>query len=396
MRLLTHPCFYLVTIGIILAGCSSARKSSSAKMALAQSAIDSIRTLYAPDKRTALFDVTARNGVMAGETNMPAAKAALVQLLQQKHLAYTDSIRVLPDTALGDNTFAVVSVSVANIRIRPGHPNEMATQATLGTPLKVFRKEKGWWLVQTPDKYIGWTEGGGIKLMNAAAAEQWHAAGKAIYIKPYGFAYAAESPAAQTVSDLVFGDVVAFRKQANGFYEIGFPDGRIAYVPDTEIIPLKDWTATLNPTQDNLVSASKKLMGLPYLWGGTSFKGVDCSGFTRTVYFMNGLVLPRDASQQVNIGETVDTGNGWQHLQPGDLLFFGIPARDGRPERIVHVGMWLGGAGNEFIQSSGRVQISSFNAGAPNYDGGELHRFIRAKRVTPKDALYDLRTASFY
>jgi len=396
MHLRKQVCLYTIGIGFFLAGCSTSKRSAAAKNAVAQSAIDSVRKQYAPDKRTALFDVAANGGVITGETNIPAAKTALLQLLQQAHIAYTDSIRVLPDTSLAGNTFAVVSISVANIRIRPGHPNEMATQATMGTPLKVFRKEKGWYLVQSPDKYIGWTESGGIRLMNEDAATQWQAAEKAIYIKPYGFAYTADNTGAQTVSDLVYGDVLAFQKQANGFYETKFPDGRTAYVPAGEIIMFKDWIATLNPTQDNLVSASKKLMGLPYLWGGTSFKGIDCSGFTRTVYFMNGLVLPRDASQQVNIGQTVDTQNGWQNLQPGDLLFFGMPAREGRPERVIHVGMWLGGPNNEFIQSSGRVQISSFNAAAPNYDGSELHRFIRAKRITPKDALYDLRTASFY
>ena len=136
-------------------------------------------------------------------------------------------------------------------------------------------------------------------------------------------------------------------------------------------------------------------MGLPYLWGGTSMKGVDCSGFTKTVYLMNGLVLPRDASQQVHIGEEVDTKAGWHHLQPGDLLFFGSPAKEGQPERVVHVGMWIGG-NNEFIHSAGMVHISSLNPQAPNYDEGEHKRFLRAKRITPQAALKDLRTASWF
>jgi len=361
-----------------------------------QPVIESIRTQYAPDKRTALFDITTSGNVLTGETNLPEAKNALLQQLQNSHITYIDSIHLLPDTALGAHTIAIVSISVANLRAKPGHVNEMVTQATLGTPLKVLKKTGGWYLVQTPDKYIAWTEGGGIRLMDPAARAQWQAADKVIYIKPYGFSYSEENTGSQTVSDLVYGDVLAFRKERNGFYELGFPDGRIAYVPSSDIIPYKEWTASRNPSRESLVSSSKQLMGIPYLWGGTSFKGVDCSGFTRTVYFMNGLILPRDASQQVNVGTEVDTKDGWQNLQAGDLLFFGTPARDGRPERIVHVGMWLGGPNNEFIQSASQVRISSFNTDAPNYDGLELRRFIRAKRVTPKDVLYDLRTASYF
>jgi len=384
----------LTSLILFVQACSPSKQAASASHTSAvQPIIDSIRSIYAPDKRTAIFDVTVNGLTLSGETDLPAAKTALLQALPKQ---YIDSIRTLPDTSPGAYTSAVVSISVANLRAKPGHPNEMVTQATLGVPLKVLKKDRGWYLVQTPDRYIAWTEAGGIKPMNMADAAQWQSLEKAIYIKPYGFAYTTENTDSPTVSDLVYGDVVAFRQQQENFYKIGFPDGRTAYIPAGEITLYKDWAASRQPTKDNLVNAAKKLMGVPYLWGGTSFKGVDCSGFTRTVYFMNGLVLPRDASQQVNIGQEIETKNGWQNLQAGDLLFFGTPARDGRPERVIHVGMWLGGENNEFIQSASKVQVSSFDPKAPNYDGGELHRFLRAKRVTPKDVLYDLRTTTFY
>ena len=177
--------------------------------------------------------------------------------------------------------------------------------------------------------------------------------------------------------------------------EAAFPDGRTAFIPADETVDYQVWMKTRELTTTNLVATAKNLLGLPYLWGGTSFKGVDCSGFTRTVYFMNGLLLPRDASQQATVGMLVDTRNGWDNLQPGDLLFFGSAARQGQPARVVHVGMWIGG-NKEFIHSSGRVMIGSMEPTANNYDEGEHRRFLWARRITPKDAVLDLRETSLY
>lgn len=154
------------------------------------------------------------------------------------------------------------------------------------------------------------------------------------------------------------------------------------------------WQFSRDPTNSNIVAAAKKLLGIPYLWGGTSFKAVDCSGFTKTAYFMNGLVLPRDASQQVALGTEIDTTNNWQHLQPGDLLFFGAKASGTKPERVVHVGMWLGD--KKFIHASGLVQVSSFDPADPGYDANEHRRFLRVKRITPESALFDLRKSQVY
>ncbi|MGV3656698.1 MAG: NlpC/P60 family protein, partial [Chitinophagaceae bacterium] len=291
--------------------------------------------------------------------------------------------------------YALVTVSVANLRSKPGHPAELSTQATLGTPLRVWKAQRGWYYVQTPDHYLAWVDGGGIELMTEAQYANWNRTTKIIYTKPFGFAYAAANKEGATASDLVYGDILQLQKENTTFYEVQFPDGRTAFVTKEEAMPYTQWAATRQPNGQNLVQTAHQLMGLPYLWGGTSFKGVDCSGFTKTVYFMNGLVLPRDASQQVHIGEPVDTKNGWSNLQPGDLLFFGTPAKDGKPERVVHVGMWIGG-NQEFIHSASKVRVSSFNASAPNYDPSELNRFLRAKRITPQAALYDLRKAAAF
>jgi len=387
--------FFILLLGLLMACTTGKSVTESLPATALTSHIEAIRQQFAPDKRTALFQVEPHGHVLFGETNMPAAKVALLERLQVAHIAFTDSIQVLPGHGLEGDNQAIITISVANLRSQPKHSAELATQATLGTPVQVWKQEDGWYLIQTPDKYLAWVDGGGIALKNDSSYSDWQNGEKLLYTHPYGFAYAAPDAAGITVSDLVYGDVLVLKSQTDKFYEVAFPDGRIAYVPAAEATAYKVWTASRQPTENNLVQTSKRLMGVPYLWGGTSFKGVDCSGFTKTVYFMNGLVLPRDASQQVHAGELVDTSNGWENMRPGDLLFFGVPAKDGKPERVVHVGMWIG-ENQEFIHSSGRVRISSMDPAAPNYDAYNLNRFLRAKRIAPQAALLDLRTTALY
>ncbi|WP_162053350.1 C40 family peptidase [Pontibacter pamirensis] len=388
------PFILLLSFLISCAACSTTLQTSAPEAGALQPHVDAVRQQYAPDKRVALFQVEQHGSVLRGETNMPEAKEALLKQLQVANLPYVDSIQVLPEAELGGEHQAVVTISVANLRSQPKHSAELATQATMGTPLQVWKKDGSWYLVQTPDKYLAWVDEGGITLMNSSSFNNWQDGSKLLYTNPYGFAYATPDAAGATVSDLVYGDVMLLEEQAQDFYKVAFPDGRIGYVPVSSAIRYKDWVSSRQPTEENLVQTSKGLLGLPYLWGGTSFKGVDCSGFTKTVYFMNGLVLPRDASQQVHLGELVDTSEGWENMRPGDLLFFGVPAKDGKAERVVHVGMWIGGD-QEFIHSSGKVRVSSMNPASQNFEESELKRFLRAKRVSPKETL-DLRTASLY
>lgn len=337
---------------------------------------------FAPDSRVAMFDILAEtdNGgwILRGETDLSKAKAALLDTLSNLGVSVIDSIKVLPASELNGDTLGIVNNSVANIRSEPSHPAQLVTQATLGMPLKVLKKDGGWYLVQTPDDYLGWIDSGGFEAMTAKEFEVWKTAPKMIYLDVYGFAYEDPSVDSPQTSDLVSGSILELNGTEGDYYHVSYPDGRTGYVSHSEARSFDDWKASVEVTQDRLIQTARTMKGAPYLWGGTSSKGMDCSGFTKTIYFMSGWIIPRDASQQVRAGRPVNTSDGFDNLQPGDLLFFGRPATDSTSQRVVHVGMWIGN--NEFIHSSGRVRISSVDPAAENYDEYNLNRYLETKR----------------
>lgn len=370
---------------LTLVGCQTG--NNNANISEIEQAFSEVKMEYAPDSRVAIFDIEATELkdtiVLKGMTNLPEALNTFKDKLANSNIIYTDSIAVLPSPQLDGKTQGIIALSAANLRSKPKHSAELVTQGTLGMPVTIYKKQGNWYLIQTPDKYIAWVDSGGIVAMDSTAYDKWIESEKLIYTQTFGSSFVETDASQQVVSDLVAGNVLKLLEQQDDFYKVEFPDGRVAYVSKSEAEPYQNWLATLSQSKQSLVETSKTLMGLPYLWGGTSPKGVDCSGFTKTVFFLNGLIIPRDASQQIHQGILVDQDKDFSKLHPGDLLFFGKKATDTTKERIVHVGMWIGN--NEFIHSAGSVHISSVDENAPNYDLYNINRYIRTKRLLNQD-----------
>lgn len=348
--------------------------------------IENIKNVFAPDKRTALFNLEVLDGPsgfrLVGETNQKAAVDSLIIVLNEKGIVATDEVKILPSKDLEGMTKAVINISAANLRSNPKHSAELATQATLGTVVNVLKKEGDWHLIQTPDKYLAWVDPGGIQLMNADDIKRWITADKIMYTNTYGHVYNSEE-GKNRISDIVAGSLLKLLSSDDNFYKIEFPDGRQGYVSKDEGKEYNIWLSNLTFEADSLIATSKTLMGVPYLWGGTSTKGVDCSGYTKTIYYLNGMVIPRDASQQVHAGKPIDSIADFSKLQKGDLLFFGRKATDTTSEKVVHVGMWIGD--NQFIHSSEMVRISSVDKDSPNYDAFNVGRYLRTQRLLNED-----------
>lgn len=326
--------------------------------------LQAIQKQLVPDKRQAVLEIELRDTlqsevVIFGETNLPAAKRQIVNLLNERKISFVDSIRVLPDEKVGEKTWALVNLSVANLRAKPGDASELVSQVLLGTPLKVLDYSNKWYRVQTPEYYIGYLDAGGLKTLTAQELESWKKEERWMYNGISGFVYDVPDYNGEIVSDVVLGDLMVVENAGKDWLRIRFPDGRTGFANKSECIHYPDWI-NLQAKANQIFATARQMMGFPYLWGGTSSKGIDCSGFVKTVFYSKGVILARDASQQAKYGETVDFEN-LDNLQPGDLLFFGRSA-----QRITHVGIYI--SNGDFIHSSGRVHIGSLIQGDPKND----------------------------
>ena len=364
---------YALTFLTLLASCTS-ESADQEVIGL----IDDLKAIYAPDKRVALWDLTFENDSLKGETDQLEAYQELIANLTERKINFIDAVNQLPEKQLGDQFKALVTISVANIRSQPKHSAELATQALMGTPLNVLKEEEGWYLVQTPDRYLSWVDRAGIQLMTEEEMEIWYRSPKLVFTDLIGYVW--KSPDTQEmISDLVAGDILTIENESISHYFVSLPDQRKGWIEKSKVEEWESWIASRNTSPENLIATAKQMMGSPYLWGGTSIKGTDCSGFTKTIFYLNGQIIPRDASQQINEGELIDADKNWDKLQVGDLLFFGEKATSAKKEKVVHVGMWIGNG--EFIHSRGMVRISSFDPENPNYDEYEFNRYLRTKRI---------------
>lgn len=339
--------------------------------------ITSVITTYIPDKRTDIGNIEAYKFnkdtvVLKGETTLEKLRSEIINTLDNQDYFLVDSIVVLPDTSVNKRYLGLATLSVINLRKEPDHSSELVSQAIMGTPVMLLKEEGSWYLVRTPDKYISWTERSSVRAVTAGEMKEWRNAERVIFEKNSGWLF---SNIAETgiVSDLVNGCILARTGEAGSYDRVMLPDGREGFVLKSSVTLLDQFLKVYPAAGEEIISRASTLIGIPYLWGGSSSKGADCSGLVQNVYFMNGLIVPRDASQQALYGDSVDISDGFSALQPGDLLFFGSP------KRISHVAIYKGD--NEYIHSSGRVMVNSLDSTRNNYSSYRKNSLVKAMRI---------------
>lgn len=287
--------------------------------------------------------------------------------------------------------WGVIDVSVCNMRTEGDYDAGMATQGVLGMPVQIL--EDGDWLkVRTPEGYEAYVHNRSVKPMTRTELTAWNTAPQVVVTDIWAGVYQLPSEKSQIVGDVVATNRLRLIGSNGKFYYVAFPDGRKGYLSKTKADELAHWRKNLNNSPVAILATAKRFVGIPYMWGGMSPKGMDCSGFVRTVLLCHDIIIPRDASQMATKGQRIDIfpspseGHNdvkpdFSGLKPGDLLFFGRKATAEKSAHVSHVGFYLGHG--RFIHSLGMVQEASFNETDADYDAYDLGRLLWAQRVLP-------------
>ncbi len=241
-------------------------------------------------------------------------------------------------------THAVVSLPALDVRPAPDHRAELTSQLLMGEMVRVLpaRPRQGWWRVRnSADGYEGWVREWGLVPATAARVARWRTRASAIVTAPLCTA-TARPDGGIAVSPLFLGGRLIPGRRRGGQRAVELPDGRRGWAPE-EALRLP------GAPVPSLLARVSSLLGSPYLWGGRTPAGLDCSAFTQLVLAEQGIALPRDAAEQFGTCVPVPAG---VPIRPGDLAFFAV-----RGERPSHVGVALGDG--YFAHSRGMVCVGS-------------------------------------
>ncbi len=350
--------------------------SNDKKILLLNKDVDQLSQQFIEDKSLSFNStIITKNGqdlVISGKTTSKDLYNELMIFSDSLNLRF--NVSLLPDSSLNDSIHGIVNVSALPMREDPSHLSQMVDQLIMGNTVKVLHQVNDWYLVQNHYQYIGWITKPSIYRCTSEGIDSWLKQSKYIVNNVHSMVYSDSNEYSYPVTDLVLNSRLKIGRITFKWAQVHLPDGRIGYINKSDLKIIKEPIYNIQLIQ-NILKSAKTMIGVPYLWGGNSSKGNDCSGFTQTVFSSVGILIPRDARQQAVLGSMVNK----MEVEAGDLFFFG----DG--EKVKHVAICLGGL--EFIHQGsrfeGKVDIHSLDPNSTSYNQYRDSTFMFAKRILP-------------
>jgi len=280
------------------------------------------------DTRTSLFDVkidSEINGtfILSGRVLNKSQLDELPRLFPN-HKLDTASIRILN---LEPHTYAHAATNLTGLYERPTFGMPLSSELYYGTMLEILDEKGNWAFTRQTDGYLGWVYRSYLKDGNSPGDADHLVLAPAIELR--------EKPEEGTgvVTRLVSGTIVSVEEKREEWSLVNA--NKTGWIPSSSLRALDDIPENIEEKQLLMVKDLMRMIGIPYVWGGTSGNGIDCSGLTRLLHRWVGINIPRDADMQHKAAFPVEPP-----FQIGDLFFF---AESESKRNITHVGMSLGG-----------------------------------------------------
>jgi len=237
----------------------------------------------------------------------------------------TASVRIL-DREVHERVH--VATNLTGLYEKPTFGMPLSSELYFGTELEVLEAEKRWVFVRQGDGYLGWAYR--PYLGEGTAPEATH-----LVLAPAVEVHLEPDESSQPVTRLVSGTGVTVEERREDWSRIAA--NQLGWIPSSTLRSVTGFPKTIEEQRTMLIADSMRMIGVPYLWGGTSGNGIDCSGFARLLHHWLGVQIPRDADMQCDAAKPVEPP-----FEVGDLLFFGEDDSN-RLRSVTHVGISLGG-----------------------------------------------------
>lgn len=283
------------------------------------------------DRRLHLFDIRVESGegqwiALSGRVLEAAQLQALRRALRQRLPDVEADLSGVVVLRKASPRLAWVATNLTSLHAQPSWLAEMLSQNTFGTALEVLEEHEKWALVRQQDGYLGW-------MYLPYLSQQAPAAPTHLVCAPVAALHAEPAAEKPLTSRLLGGTAVSVSAVSGAWAEVGVH--RRGWVQRAELRPIESLPQSPDQLRAQIAADAPLWMGVPYLWGGCSAHGIDCSGLAQLIYRLAGISLPRDADMQFEAGRKVEPP-----YLPGDLLFFG---EQGEKRAVTHVGISLGG-----------------------------------------------------
>ncbi|HHX27807.1 MAG TPA: glycoside hydrolase [Firmicutes bacterium] len=335
--------------------------------------LDSRETIFKAQDSVSQGTVTLR-----GDTSDESLKKGLLDMVAQiPGITVVDELRVLPPPSMGEKVFGVVKVPVVNLGDGPRSSggSHTVTQARMGDILKLLKENDGWFLGQMDDGYLGWVGPESVHLVSREEVEAMKKSRVALVTAKTASVLREPGGDSLFIQALVQGSVLPLVGEEGDWVQVRVPGGPEGWIEASKTQAYESMDAVFGERKgaEGVIDTAKQYLGLPYLWGGTTAYGFDCSGLTQFAMKMNGYSIRRDADMQYEQGEVVaDRAD----LRPGDLVFFETYRKG-----PSHVGIYIGDS--QYIQSGGQtgITILSFDPAHSNYSETLDRAYLGGRRI---------------